>query len=335
MAISNDILSSTLRILKDKEVDNLHRTTPVISALEKNGGIETVDGGQRYEHPVILTEHSSMTQLSTGYEPVSLSVTDPLRLAKFDWCDFVAPIVVTRKEELSNKGPRAIIKIAEARFKSVMGMLRREVEKQLIAGTSTRLTDLQTFNGFDAATGWFEELAFGTQANTVGELSKAAYPVSWQNQVGDVAGAFATNGLDKMADVMIEAQTYAPEGDISMVLASPASYRLYKKELQQQERYFSATEQKLDGGKLALAYDGATMLIEPNLGFTASAGTKVSMYFLNPGLLKLVYDKDAKFEMGDFEHVSGYASRAANIVVRMQLVCSHLAGHGAIVNAEA
>ena len=335
MAISNDILSSTLRLLKDDAVDNLHRTTPIISDLEKVGGIEEVDGGQKYDHPVILAEHSAISQMATGYEPVSLSTTDAMRTASYEWCDFVAPIVITRKEELSNKGPRAIVKIAEARMKSVFGALKREAAKQLIAGSSTILTELQTLNGFDAATGWFEELAFGSQTNTVGGIAKASYPTAWQNQVATASGAFATNGLRAMSRLMIQGQTYAPEGDVKLVLASPTSYELYKDTLQTQERYMAATEQRLDAGKLVLAYNGAAMSIDPNLGFTASAGTIVSMYFLNPDLLKLVYDKDAKYEMSDFEFVSGFNSRAAQVQVRLQMVASHLASHGALLNAEA
>jgi len=349
MAISNDILSSTLRILRDKEVDNLHRTTPMLQMIEELGGVEVVDGGQKVDHPVILAEHSNMTQLSTGYEPVSLGVTDPLRTASFEWCDFTAPVVITKKEELSNKGPRAIIRIGEARLKSVMGMLKREWEKQAIAGSSTVLTEMQTLNGFGGKTGgWFEEGVFGTQTNSVGGIGKNTFPASWQNQaafvigapgasVGSVAGEFANNGLRRMSSLAVQAMTYAPEGQTDLILASPASYELYKNTLFAQERYMSATESKLDGGKLALAYNGATMYIAPNLGFRETEAGQhydVSMYFLNSKLMSVYYDRDAKFTMDDFESVTGYASRAANIFVRTQLAASHLAGQGVLINGE-
>jgi len=346
MAISNDILSSTLRILRDKEVDNLHRTTPMLQMIEELGGVEVVDGGQKVDHPVILAEHSNMTQLSTGYEPVSLGVTDPLRTASFEWCDFTAPVVITKKEELSNKGPRAIIRIGEARLKSVMGMLKREWEKQAIAGSSTVLTEMQTLSGFGATgTGWLEEAAFGAQTNSVGGIGKGTFPASWQNQVANVTGAaagsaagqFAANGLRRMSSLAVQAMTYAPEGQTDLILASPSSYELYKNSLFAQERYMSATETKLDGGKLALAYNGATMYIEPNLGFNAVDGGNnwdISMYFLNSKLISVYYDRDAKFTMDDFESVTGYASRAANIYVRTQLAASHLAGQGVLLNGE-
>lgn len=331
--VQNDILASTLRILRDKEVDNTFRTIPLLDAVQRLGNVEQVDGGSYIDSPVILTDHSTITQLTTGYEAVSLAVKDPMRTASYSWCDATAPVVITRKEELSNKGERAIVRIAEARLKQTMGMFKREICKQVIAGNSTILTDLQTLNGLDGATGWFEELAFGSQTNTVGGIAKSGFPTSWQNQVQN--GSFAANGLKKMQQLLIDVQQYAPEGDVDLILSSPISYGLYKDELQQLERYTSATEERNMAGKLALQFNGAAMYIEPNLGFTGSGGTnKMSMYFLNSTLFNVYFDRDAQFELGDMETISGYAAMSAQIALRMQVCTSNLSGHGILINAE-
>lgn len=331
--VQNDILASTLRILRDKEVDNTFRAIPLLAAVQRLGNVEQVDGGSYIDSPVILTDHSTITQLTTGYEAVSLAVKDPMRTASYSWCDATAPVVITRKEELSNKGERAIVRIAEARLKQTMGMFKREICKQVIAGSSTILTDLQTLNGLDGATGWFEELAFGSQTNTVGGIAKSGFPTSWQNQVQN--GSFAANGLKKMQQLLIDVQQYAPEGDVDLILASPISYGLYKDELQQLERYTSATEERNMAGKLALQFNGAEMYIEPNLGFTGSGGTnKMSMYFLNSVLFNVYFDRDAQFELGDMETISGYAAMSAQIALRMQVCTSNLSGHGILLNAE-
>ena len=331
--VQNDILASTLRILRDKYVDNTFKIIPLMDAIQTLGNVEDVDGGSYIDSPVILTDHSTITQLSTGYEAVSLAVKDPLRTATYSWCDAVAPVVITRKEELSNKGQRAVIRIAEARLKQTMGMFKREIEKQLIRGNSTILTDLQTLNGLDGATGWFEEGAFGSQSNSVGGIAKSDFPKSWQNQVQD--GSFATNGLKKMQQLLIDCQQFAPEGDVDIILASPVSYGLYKDQLQQLERYVSSTEQRNMAGRLALEFNGAAMFIEPNLGFTGSGGSnKMSMYFLNSQLFNVYFDRDAKFELSDMENISGYAAMSSQMAVRMQICTSNLSGHGVLVNAE-
>ena len=349
MGIQYDILASTLRILRDREVDNTFRTIPLLEAVQRAGNVEMVDGGQKVDHPVILAEHSNITQLATGYESVNLAVKDALRTASFDWCDFVAPVVITEKEQLSNKGSRAIIRIAEARLKSVMGMLKREWCKQTVTGNSTVLSELNTLNGegvnaagaWGAATttantnGFLNRQTFGNQTNVVGGIDKANFTSSWQNQVADAAAGFAANGLRQMSNLMINTQIYAPEGEIDIILASPTSYELYRNQLTSQERYTSAEQTKDLVGKLILMYNGASMYIDNGLGFTTLAGAKpVSMYFLNSKLFSVYFDKDAHFEMSDMERISGYAAASSNIMVRTQLAASHLAGLGVLLNGE-
>tara|TARA_Y100001937_G_C7134334_1_gene339147 strand:- start:470 stop:1531 length:1062 start_codon:yes stop_codon:yes gene_type:complete len=348
MGIQYDILASTLRILRDREVDNTFRTIPLLEAVQRAGNVEMVDGGQKVDHPVILAEHSNITQLATGYESVNLAVKDALRTASFDWCDFVAPVVITEKEQLSNKGSRAIIRIAEARLKSVMGMLKREWCKQTVTGNSTVLSELNTLNGegVNAAGAWgaaaaantngfLNRQAFGSQTNSVGGISKSSFTSSWQNQVADAGNNFGNNGLKSMSNLMINTQIYAPEGEIDIILASPLSYELYRNELTAQERYTSAEQTKDIVGKLILMYNGASMYIDNGLGFTTAAGAKpVSMYFLNSKLFSVYFDKDAHFEMSDMERISGYAAASSNIMVRTQLAASHLAGLGVLLDAE-
>tara|TARA_R110002051_G_scaffold57000_1_gene105649 strand:+ start:6484 stop:7503 length:1020 start_codon:yes stop_codon:yes gene_type:complete len=339
MAIQNDILSSTARARSKKAVDNLFKTVPLLDHIKSAGGVEVINGGQQIQRSVIFADHSNITQLATGYEPISASVSDVMRSPLYEWCDFVAPIVITKKEELSNRGENAVISIADARMKSVMGMLKREWELQAVRGTSTTLTEMATLNGVDTATGMLEEGAFwnGTvtgQANTVGGLSKATFASSnWNNQSFNVAGNFGTNGLDGMTELMIQCQIYSQEGNVDLILASPTSYRLYKSFLQAQERY-TPKETVLDGGKLALAFNGALMYVENNLGNAVGANSP-SMYFLNSKSMKVVFDSDANFSMTDFQTKSGYAAREAQVFVRTQLIADHLASLGLLYNAEA
>jgi len=337
MAISNAILSSTLRILLDEEVDNLFRATPLLSQMKKKGQIDLFDGGQRLDVPLILADHSSITQLATGYEAINLAVADSLRNASYEWCDFVAPIVITHKEETSNKGERAIVSIAEARMKSVMGMLQREFETQVIAGTSAVLTELNTLQGTTLATGFLEENAFGTQTNVIGGISKAAFPNNYQNQAINSAAAFggaAGTGIQDLTNLYIQCQNMTPNaGAPDLILSSAAMYALYKGLLFNNERFIG--EDTLDGGRLALAFHGAQMYVDPFLPAGGAPGpTQVSGYALNTDYMRLAMDTDANFKMDDFESISGYCARSAKIYVRVQLYAQHLASQGIIVNAE-
>jgi hypothetical protein len=119
-------------------------------------------------------------------------------------------------------------------------------------------------------------------------------------------------------------------------------------------------------GKLGLMFNGAKVYVEPNLGNTftqATLGTgnakdmdgvdivfggaatqyqtdganngTIDAMFLNSKLLSLYFDKDAYFEMSEFERISGYAAMAAHIMTRTQLATANLSGHGILINAFA
>ena len=335
MAISNDLLSSTLFSIRDSEVDELYKKVAFLDGVRKAGGVETESGGIKIQRPLSIQEHSTITQLATGYEPVSLAVNDVLRPAIYDWADFTAPIVVTKKEELENSGEYAIVKIVEARMKSVMGMLRRELNKQVLAGSSAVLTSLNTLNGDSAgvgsATGFFEPLAVGTQINVVGGVSKATFQTTpgWQNQFVNIGGAGLT-GLSQFYDAYIAANSVAPSGDISHFIMSPALLAAYRNQLFAQERFIDST--KLDGGRMALAFNGAIAEQDPEMGFNCSVAGNVDGYMLNYDGIKLIFHSDADFAVSPFEYISGTTARAAQLYVKCQLVADFLGGQAMLIN---
>lgn len=340
MAISNDILSSTLRILKDEEVDNLYKATPLLDSIKKQGGVETVDGGSKLDRPLILAEHSTITQLSSGYEPINLSAADVLRVQSYEFQNATIPIIITKVEEAANKGPRALVDVAQARMKAAMGQFKREFEKALVADSSTVLTNLSSLNGTAASgkssNGFFENAAFGSQTNTIGGIAKSDFPEDFQHQRGEVdALTTGTEIIDALTEVYVEAQLRTPDGTApNLVLVSPDFFKKYKAQLYNNQRFVDA--QTLDGGQMQLAFHGAALMpspvmVELDAGNNSAANSSyIGAYVLNTKYIKLVYDSDGDFEMTDFMDATGYASRYAYIFCRMQMVVDHLASMGIV-----
>jgi hypothetical protein len=65
---------------------NLYKKVAFLDGVRRAGGVETESGGIKIQRPLSIAEHSTITQLATGYEPVSLAVNDVLRPAIYDWC---------------------------------------------------------------------------------------------------------------------------------------------------------------------------------------------------------------------------------------------------------
>jgi len=336
MPISNDLLSSTLYSIRDSEVDNLYKKVAFLDGVRRAGGVETESGGIKIQRPLSIAEHSTITQLATGYEPVSLAVNDVLRPAIYDWSDFTAPIVITKKEEMENSGEYAIVKILESRMKSVMGMLRRELNKQILRGDSSVLSAVNTLNGdvgLGSATGFLEHLAPAplpsAQSNVVGGISKATFQVpGWLNQFKNAGGTLAMTDL---YDLYIAANNVAPSGDVSHLIMSNDAFAQYRNLLFAQERFVQTD--KLDGGRMSLAFNGAVAEADPEMGFASSVAGNCDAYMLNYDGIKLIFHSEGDFAVSPFEHISGTTARAAQLYVKVQLVADHLGGQGVLINA--
>lgn len=335
MAITNDLLSSTLFSIRDGEVDELFKKVPFLDDAKKHGGIEYEDGGIKIQRPLSVAEHSTISLMTTGYEPVSLAVADVLKPAIYDWCDFAAPIVISKKEELENSGEKAVVKIVEARMRSVMSLLRRELNKQILAGSSATLTTMNTLNGNVAGVNRFLEprVPGATQTSVVGGLAKNTLNVpGFFNQFATANGAFGTDGLGAMHNIYTAANVITPMGEINSVIASTAAFANYKRSLFANERYID--EKTLDGGRMALAYAGAVVSADSDMPLNGGAPNEFSMYFLNFDGIKMVIHKDGDFAVSPFEYISGTTARAATVYFKGQLIADHLGSCGVLIDGD-
>ena len=345
----SSILSTTLQLLRDKLVDNSFLAHPLISAIESHGNLVKVSGGSRVEQAVIFGEHSSITGLSNGFEPVNMAVTDPFYQAKFEYSNWTAPIVLSAVEKAANKGDLAVINILESKVKNVMLSMKKEFSKQVIRGDSSTITDLQTLNGNGISsagvditapdtTGWLEARARASQLNTVGGLSKSTFQgKNWFNQYVDAGGTLALANLDEL---FIQSQIYNPAGSTpDIMLMSPNAYAAFLALMDARIQYVSVSDRDGLNSEMVPTYRGARIYVEPNLGYnvhsTVSAGREpVSAYLLSSDQFQLYVDTDGFFNMGEMERVPGTATEAAMVFCRMQLVSGHLASHSILLDAE-
>jgi hypothetical protein len=342
MAISNELLSSTLFSIRDGEVDELFQRVPFLDFAKRLGGIEYEDGGIKIQRPLAVSNHSTITQLATGYEPVSLAVQDVMQPALYEWSDFVAPIVITKKEELENAGEKAIVKIVEARMRNVMGLLRREINKQLVAGNSSVLTSLGTLCGDTVSgttTGFLQQGAptAAGQTNTVGGLARSLVPDGngLFNRRFDCLAGFNANGIRGMQQLAAETSARAPMGEIKLILATEAGYANYRRALFTQERYID--EKQLNAGYMSLAFGNAAVVQDVFMPLAADTDTSKAntMYFINFDGIKLVMHSDGDLAVSPFEYIPGTTARSAQIYWKGQLIADNLASCAVLFDGEA
>lgn len=343
MPVNPSILSTTLQLLRDKLIDNSFVSHPLFRAIEQAGNLVKVSGGSRVEQPVIFGDHSQLSVLNNGFEPVNMAVTDPFTSAKFEYANFTQPIVLSAVEKAANKGDLAVVNILESKMKNVMLSLKKQVNQQVIVGNGV-INTLQTLNGNGTAagltgTGWFEGVAQASQINVVGGLGKLTYRTqNWYNQFFDSNGAFDLSHLDQL---MINCQLFHPGGKFpDIILMSPKCYAAFQAQQQSQVQYISAADRATLDADMVGMWRGAKIYVDPNLGFTANAGSgmgaqTVSAYVLSSDMFQLYADTDGWFNLSEMLPVPGTATEAAMVFCRMQLVTGHLASHGILIDAEA
>lgn len=337
MAVSSDVLASTLQYILDEETEAVKRRHAFLDYAEKAKGIETLDGGARIDVPVGVKDHSLITYHSDGYEATDETIQDVLVSAQFPWAFWTAPVALSAKRALENSGDAQIVSLYSAHVKSVMDRMGRDLNGQILNGSLVG-TGLETLYGAAAGvtTGFIEGVAKASQDNTVGGVSKATYNVpGWTNAFASAGGAFATNGKTGMDSIhtQIMAVHQGPK-PVDVVIASEAAFRLYKQTLFTNERYVSDAE--LDGGRMNLLFAGAPVVPDLAMSVAGRAGDAIfSMYFLNFNGVKLYFHTDGKFNLVSRGRALGYATDTWQVQLMAQLVGCHMGSLGVLTNGDA
>ena len=328
--ISNDILSTTIYDIADEVAEGLFQTTPYLSVARKLGKVASFNGGYKIIVPIETAEHSQITTLNSGWEALNLSVTEATDQAEYDYLRCTIPVLISGKEEAMNNGDKAIIDLAEVRYKNALGALTRQINRQIVQGGVVGLTSLGTLNGNTAAagstTGFLEDAAPAAQGNLVGGLARAGV-VGLQNQYR-TAGAFA---LTDLYDVEALASTVMPAGGdggrFHLTLASSGAYTAYRNALFANERYIDA--KTLDAsGVQSLAFSSGVMMPDRDMDVTPALPN--AFMLLNLDGIKLAVHSDADFSFEGFENISGYDGRYGKILFMGALCGNHL-GSSALI----
>jgi hypothetical protein len=347
--ISNDVLSTTIYEIEDEVAEGLFETTPFISYAKKLGKIKSFSGGYKLVVPVETKEHSLVTVLDSGWEALDLSVQDFTDQAEYDWTRIAIPVLISGREEAENAGDKAIIDLAEARYKNAMSALMRQVNKQIVANDSS-FTSMGTLNGLTAAdggtapgvsTGFLENRVPASQTNTMGTLNRTGV-VGLQNQFKDGAGAGVTNLIKNMYELEANASTVMPAGGdggrFHLTLASPLAYVNYRNALFAQERYVDAAT--LDSnGVTSLQFSSGVIVPERAMPFSAPGATSqgneiASMMMLNLDGICLYTHTGADFTFTGFENISGYDGRYGRILFMGGLTANHLGSSALLTDSD-
>lgn len=342
LSVTDQEIATTALTYLGEAADATYKKTALLNALKDHHGEgkPAEDGGDVIIKPVVVGEHSSITQHTTGFEPINMTFTDVAVAAQYTWGYWNMPIAISGFQAKKNNGSKKILDEVKMLSKAVMSAFMRYFNKQILKGDVTALSRLNTLNGVDYAAGFLEEGAAGSgQTNSVGGLSKTTYAAvpGWNNQAVDMAGSANANLMPGLDSLQVDCQAVST-GERSIGIVSKSFIKNTKRVLRANERYIK--EQTLDGGRMRIEWDGTPLEFDPNMPndgtVTGVAGNndEVSAYLLDLDALYVLWHTDGYFEMSDFMVQSGFDVKAAFVTVMAQLIAEALGGSGVGIGGD-
>jgi hypothetical protein len=289
-----------------RDLNNM-RSRPYKLVDDIMSNAESLSGSHRFTVRFDVDEHSRFTRVQSGHEIFDNWAQPTLKPGYQTWGCVVLPIFISRIDKEENQG--GVIDLLKSRTSTVVDHFRRSFQQVAVRGPAASGTwagiagwdDFLSLNGGDTTTGILEDQADGT--NTLHAVAKASYPLAthpqFHNYFADVAGAFATNGLNALYDSTIRAQIN--EGDPvpseSKWYWSENFARLAKRSLRSLEHYNSDGNMD-DGARVAhMVYGGIPVRLVPEMPNAGSASTT------NPwSAMRVNWKKGVRFR-----HKKGYA----------------------------
>ena len=310
-----------------------HFATDLIKMKKEDGEGHTV------VIPWDVQRHSSTTRMITGYEAVGMDVQTVMKSGRDEWAYTVSPVVWSIKDEKQNSGKAKKISVIERRTRDTDLRMLQELETRVLSATGDSWADLNTVNGFDSSTGFFESAAAGSQTNTVHDISKGTYSSlpGFQNQSGDVAGSASTNLLDQIRLMNLRIKDATDDPTKLMGYASILGANQYNKIVGGNERY---TGDERDGARTKVLAGGLLYTVTsalPNAGAGAGGTLNDPWSFLtvDMGAVQLHTMPKMCMSMTDFSEISGYRVKAAFMAFFGQLTIDYFGSSGVIYDAEA
>jgi hypothetical protein len=250
----------------------------------------------------------------------------------------LSPVVWSIRDEKQNSGKAKKISIIEKRTKDTDLRMLKEFEQRLLRVEVPQWADLNSFNGFDSATGFIEQAIPGSQTNVVHDISKGTYSQlpGFQNQSGDAQGAASTFLLDVLREQHLRLREITDDPTKLMGYASILGAKNYGSLVQDQERYINAR----DAVQIETVINGIVHKVTsalPNSGtVTGAPGVDQEWSFLtlDANASKLHVMPGMCMSMTEFNEISGFRVKAAFLEFFGQLTIEYFGSTGVVYGAD-
>lgn len=280
------LLATTLKNYQKTLTDNIHKSNAVWMFIKDNDGFRSEDGGERIVEPLMYGLNST-ADFYSGYDVLDTTPQTGIDAAEFSWKQAAVSVSISGEEVRKNGGGDRIVNLLDAKVKQAEQSLKQKLTAGLfssgtVAGNAKAITGLE---------------ALVTNSGIYGNIDSTTGNTWWRAGIESTSEALglakmrtafntASVGGSDTPDLIVTTQTLfeSLEGLFTQVSISGGGSNFTTP---------SAGMKKVaDGGFQALNFKGVPVV------WDEQCPTGI-MYFLNTQHMKVVYHKDANFDVNE------------------------------------
>lgn len=314
MALNYDALTAlTQKKYVPKIIDNFFESNPLLVYLKDRQ--KTFPGGHKIVEPLIYGDVEGVKSYSM-YDTITYDTSIPISAAEFAPKNVVAPIIISKDEELQNSGETQVLQLLKSKIQIVEETLKSSVTSMLYGDG--------TGNGGKDITGLGAAIA---TSGTYGGIDRGTY-AWWRAKVSTnnttTPGAAATLDLGNMMRMFLALSDGNDQPDV--ILCGIATWYEYFKLVEAKVQINTTMGKKMaDYGFQTLEFMGKPVMADPNC-------PEGIMYFLNTKYLNWRVHKDANFKVTAFHTDDTRLAKKQEILLTGNLTINNCRKFGKLVD---
>lgn len=330
----------------DQVYDAISKNNAVFYEIKKGGFYQGVDQLEPYME-VPLMYGLGNAEWYEGWDTLGTQPTEGITAATYPWRQLACPTGYNRREQRVTNPARiaelVATKVEQTQLTMVDTWARAFLQGNVgAAGGNIYTPVVQNTTGRSGIEPLAKLVYYDTSisgigqpsgALTVGGLDQATYPW-WRNWSYDLGGITTYAGLLAAFDLMFERTNRGAGGAIDLIicddttrsLLNSAYYQVYRRSMDSDNNY------PFDNLKFRNARVVCDELIPDVEGGLANTDTKGTAYFLNSKFLKVKYDKQCNFVLGEMQKPTNQDGKVGHCMWMGNLVMLNRKKHGVCGN---
>lgn len=283
----DDLYTTTWNNRLKNSVDQIFDNSPVFALLKKRGSIRFNGTGGRYlEIPLSYAKNETCISLGKG-DTISLSETQFLTVAQFEWKYAGCTIVRYWVDDARNKSVQQHMSWINKKIDNANNSMTDYFEQKLFGdGTGNSNKDIEGLGNLVDTT--------PTVARTVGNIAQTTFTY-WQNRQKTATGAASVYLLSDMRNLANTTSEGITRDFPDMIVTTQTVSELFDDEVLEQRQIINVKE-GADPESLSTAWKGIPLV-------WSAQCTSGRMYFLNSQYLTLEIDPEYNFQMTQWKSI--------------------------------